>query len=88
MAIDKNQLAAQVIAASLPRDRKFDAIKDENYWHKDLIKFLLQKISMLELKCGTLEEQCQIEGGENERQPVKNSKGRGRNRRPDHRVRH
>ena len=88
LAMDKHQLAAQVIAASLPRDRKFDTIKDEKYWHEDLIKFLLQKISMLELKGGTLEEQCQIEGGENERQPVKNSKGRGRNRRPDHRERH
>ena len=28
LAMDKNQLAAQVIAASLPRDRKFDAMKD------------------------------------------------------------
>ena len=53
LAIDKNQLAAQVIAASLERDRKFDAIKDENYWHKYLIKFLQQKISMLERKGGT-----------------------------------
>ena len=44
LAMDKNQLAAQVIAASLPRDRKFDAIKNENYWHKDLIKFLQQKM--------------------------------------------
>ena len=88
LAMDKNQLSAQVIAASLLRDRKFDAIKDENYWHKDLIKFLQQKISTLERKCGTLEEQCQIECGENKKQPVKNSKGRGRNRRPDHRERH
>ena len=67
LAMDKNQLAAQVIAASLPRDRKFDAMKDENYWHKDLIKFLQQKISTLERKCGTSEEQCQIEGGENKK---------------------
>ena len=64
LAMDKNQLAAQVIAASLPRDRNFDAIKDENYWHKDLLKFLQQKISMLEPKGGTLEKQCQIEGDE------------------------
>ena len=85
LAMEKNQLAAQVIAASLPRDRKFDAVKDENHWHKDLIKFLQQKISTLERKCGTLEEQCQIEGGENKKQPVKNSKGQGR---PDHRERH
>ena len=88
LAMDKNQLAAKVIAASLPRHRKFDAIKDENYWHTDLIKFLQQKISTLERKCGTLEEQCQIESGENKKQPVKNSKGRGRNRRPVHRERH
>ena len=53
LAMDKNQLAAQVIAASLPRDRKFDAMKDENYWHKDLIKFQQQKISTLERKCVT-----------------------------------
>ena len=82
--MDKNQLAAQMIAASLPRDRKFDAMKDENYWHKDLIKFLQQKISTLERKCGTLEEQChQTEGDET----AKHSRGRGRNRRPDHRER-
>ena len=67
--MEKTQLAAHVIAASLPRNRKFDAMKDENYWHKDLIKFLQQKISMLERKCGTLEKQCQIEGGENKSSP-------------------
>ena len=67
LAMDKNQLTAQVIAASLPRERKFDGMKDENYWHTDLIKFLQQKISALERKCGTLEEQCQIEGGKNKR---------------------
>ena len=88
LAMDMNQLAAQVIASSLPRERKFDTMKDENYWHTDLIKFLQQKISTLKRKCGTLEEQCQIEGGKNKRQPVKHSRGRGRNRRPDHRERH
>ena len=88
LAMEKTQLAAHVIAASLPRDRKFDAMKDENYWHKDLIKFLQQKISTLEWKCGTLEEQCQIESGDTKRQPVKHSRGRGRYRRLDRRERH
>ena len=32
LAMEKTQLAAHVIAASLPRDTKFDVLKDENYW--------------------------------------------------------
>ena len=63
-------------------------LKDENYWLKDHIKFLMQKIGTLERQCRTLEEQCQTEDGWNKRQPVKLSRGRGRNRRPDHRERH
>ena len=33
--MEKTKLAAHVIAASLPRDTKFDVLKDENYWLKD-----------------------------------------------------
>ena len=86
--MEKTQLAAHVIAASLPRDTKFDVLKDENYWLKDHIKFLMQKIGTLKRQCRTLEEQCQTEGGENKSQPVKHSRGRGRNRRPGQRERH
>ena len=88
LAMEKTQLAAHVIAASLPRETKFDVLKDENYWLKDHIKFLMQKIGTLERQCRTLEEQCQTEGCENKRQPLKHSRGRGRNQRPDHRERH
>ena len=69
LAMEKTQLAAHVIAPSLPRDIKFDVLKDENYRLKDHIKILMQKIGTLERQCRTSEEQCQTEGGENKRNP-------------------
>ena len=41
LAMEKTQRATHVIATSLPRDTKFDVLKDENYWLKDRIKFLM-----------------------------------------------
>ena len=59
LAMEKTQLAAHVIAASLPRDTKFDVLKNKNYRLKDHIKILMQKFGTLERQCRTSEEQCQ-----------------------------